>query len=141
MSAKFFLDTNILVYSFDLTAPEKCRRARELINTALKGGNGVISFQVAQEFINFALKTKFRPMTLEQAQKYYQKILKPLCVIHSSAMLYNRAFDIKRQTKFSWYDSVVIASAEEAACDTLYSEDMQHNRLVGPVRIRNPFLN
>lgn len=55
MNGRFFLDTNIFVYSFDQTATEKQRKARELIKAGLQSGGGHINFQVIQEFFNVAL--------------------------------------------------------------------------------------
>ena len=52
MSAKYFLDTNIFVYCFDDTQPEKKVCALALVAGALQDGNGVISTQVIQEFLN-----------------------------------------------------------------------------------------
>ena len=56
MSVDVFLDTNVFVYTFDARAPEKQQRARELVRSALETGKGAISWQVAQEFLNVALR-------------------------------------------------------------------------------------
>jgi predicted nucleic acid-binding protein len=40
-----------------------------------------------------------------------------------------------------FYDSLIIAAAQEAGCNTLYSEDLQHGQIIGGLRIENPFLN
>ena len=140
MSARFFIDTNIIVYSFDLSVPNKQLIAQELIAMALTSSEGVISSQVFQEFVNFALKTKTNPMTLEQVQRYSNKVLRALCRVQSSFTLYQSAFSIKEKTKFSWYDSLIIAGALEAECEILYSEDLQHSQKIQGLLIRNPFL-
>ena len=140
MSARFFIDTNIIVYSFDLSVPNKQLIAQELIAMALTSSEGVISSQVFQEFVNFALKTKTNPMTLEQVQRYSNKVLRALCRVQSSFTLYQSAFSIKEKTKFSWYDSLIIAGALEAECEILYSEDLQHSQKIQGMVIRNPFL-
>ena len=140
MSAKFFIDTNIIVYSFDLSVPHKQLIAQELVAIALTSSEGVISSQVFQEFVNFALKTKTNPMTLEQVQRYSNKVLRALCRVQSSFTLYQSAFSIKEKTKFSWYDSLIIAGALEAECEILYSEDLQHSQKIQGLVIRNPFL-
>ena len=62
MNDRFFLDTNIFVYSFDQTAPAKSRKATQLIRKALTTQKGVISYQVVQEFFNVALKRFSQPM-------------------------------------------------------------------------------
>ncbi len=140
MSDKFFLDTNILVYSFDLSAPSKCDKAKELIYSALKDANGIISFQVVQEFLNFSLKKAKTPMTDQQAQQYYSKVLKPLCLIHSSEQLYRKALSLKSPVQCGWYDAVILASAILSDAKKLYSEDFQTGRTIEGVKIVNPFM-
>ena len=60
MSAEYFLDTNVLVYAFDQTAPEKQARARELLNV---DRNWAISWQVVQEFSSVALHRFAKPVS------------------------------------------------------------------------------
>ena len=50
------------------------------------------------------------------------------------------ALSIARDNNFSFYDALIVASAIEAGCDALYSEDMQHGRVIGGLTIRNPFI-
>ena len=52
MSDRYFLDTNILVYSFDCSEPRKRQIAEGLVAEALRDGNGLISFQVIGEFLS-----------------------------------------------------------------------------------------
>ena len=52
MSAEDFLDTNVFVYLFDETAPDKRRRAERLVRRSLDAGSGCISTQVVQETLN-----------------------------------------------------------------------------------------
>ncbi len=138
MSDRFFLDTNILVYSFDRTATRKQLRARELIAKALEG-RGVISFQVVQEFLNVALRKFARPMTVEQAQDYLDTVLVPLCRVHSDPSLYGEALSAHLRWRFSFYDSLVVAAALRSGCDTLYSEDLHHGQRIGRLTIVDPF--
>ncbi|MBT3217543.1 MAG: PIN domain-containing protein [Proteobacteria bacterium] len=138
MSDKYFLDTNILVYSFDDTDVRKRSRARELISTALQG-SGTISYQVVQEFLNVALRKFARPMTINEAQDYLDAVLVPLCQIHSEPDLYKDALVVRLRWRFSFYDSLVVAAAQRAGCDILYSEDLQHGQQLGGVTVIDPF--
>lgn len=70
MSADYFLDTNVLVYSFDDREPTKRDTAQKLIAQALRQGCGVISWQVVQEFLNVALHKWEVPMTTGDATAY-----------------------------------------------------------------------
>jgi len=56
MSGKFFLDTNIFVYSFDANLPKKAAQATKLIRKGIETRGGIVSYQVVQEFLNVALR-------------------------------------------------------------------------------------
>ena len=139
MSAKFFLDTNVLVYFFDSSDRRKQRRAQSLIETALESHGGSISWQVVQEFLNVATRKFSVPMKPAESQKYLAAVLGPLCEIYPSVPLYDEALRLKDQTGFSYYDSLIVAAALAAGCDILYSEDLSHGQKIGGVTIQNPF--
>ena len=137
---RHFFDTNILVYTFDLAAPEKARKADDLIYDALATGRGMISYQVVQEFIAVARKPFRTPLTFEQIQEYWDKSLRPLLQIHSSPSLFRRAIEVCDASQLSWYDALIVAAALQGQCKILYSEDLQDGRRFGDLVIHNPFL-
>lgn len=136
MSAKCFLDTNVLVYSFDHGSPGKRARSREIIRNS---GSWVISWQVLQEFCNVALHRFAKPMSTEDLGEYLRLILVPGCRIMPTAQLYEQAVRIQAQTHYRFYDSLIVASALAAGVETLFSEDLQSDRMIGNLRITNPF--
>jgi predicted nucleic acid-binding protein len=140
MSDRSFLDTNIFVYSFDANAPDKAAIANRLISEALASHKGVISYQVVQEFFNLALRRFQQPMNASQAEQYLATVLRPLLAVHSSAALYSEALRLYGQGGLSWYDALIVAAAQQSGCDILLSEDLQHGRNFGGLRIANPFL-
>jgi predicted nucleic acid-binding protein len=140
MSDRFFLDTNIFVYSFDQSAPAKTGRAAHLIREALTTQKGVISYQVVQEFFNVALKKFAQPMQPADAGQYLITVFRPLLAIHSSQALYAEALFLHAQSKLSWYDALIVSAAIQAQCEVLFSEDLQHGQRFGSLQIRNPFL-
>lgn len=137
---RHFFDTNILVYTFDQTAPEKARKADDLVYAALGTGKGMISYQVAQEFIAVARKPFRTAMTFEEIEKYWAKTLLPLLQVHSSAALFQRAIEICHVSHLSWYDSLIVSAAIQGGCKILYSEDLQHEHRFGELVVVNPFL-
>jgi predicted nucleic acid-binding protein len=139
-AANHFLDTNIFVYTFDLEAPKKAKQAENLIAEALASGAGMISYQVAQEFVAVARKPFRTPMSFEQIERYWLTTLRPLLVVHSSPGLIIRALDLARRDQLPWYDSLIVAAALQGDCEVLYSEDMRHGRRFGDLVIQNPFL-
>jgi predicted nucleic acid-binding protein len=139
MSGRFFLDTNIFVYTFDGTAPSKAATATTLVKHAIDTRIGVISYQVVQEFFNVALRRFETPMTAAEADQYLGATFRPLLAVHSSPALFSEALRLGSKFHLSWYDSLIVAAAVEAECDTLYSEDLQHGQHLESVVIANPF--
>jgi predicted nucleic acid-binding protein len=140
MSGRFFLDTNIFVYRFDDNSPAKQQLAEQLIRRALTSHKGVVSYQVVQEFMNVALRRLTPPMRASEAEEYLTTVFHPLLAIHSSAALYRHALNVHDETKFPWYDSLIVSAAMQAECTTLFSEDLRHGRRIGSLTITNPFL-
>jgi predicted nucleic acid-binding protein len=140
MNGKFFLDTNVFVYLFDTTAPAKAKKAARLVRDAVDTGKGIVSYQVVQEFFNVALRRFAHPMSGAEAEQYLITVFRPLLAVHSSPALYVEALRVAGKHRFAWYDSIIVASALESRCDTLYSEDFQHGRQIEGLRMENPFV-
>jgi predicted nucleic acid-binding protein len=137
--ARWFLDTNVFVYTFDAGSPAKRERARALVAGSLKTRRGVISFQVVQEFLNVATRKFAAPLTAADCRTYLTEVLDPLCEVQSGPDLYRDALAVRERTGFAFYDSLIVAAAARAGCDRLYSEDLPHGQRVGGVLIENPF--
>lgn len=140
MSVRPFLDTNIFVYAVDRSDGKKQATADGLIGRAIDRKNGVVSYQVVQEFLNVALKKFVVPLTHEQARLYIAAVFRPLFAVQPSLGLFSDALDIRSRYRFSWYDSLIVAAAVEAGCSVLYTEDLTHGQKINGVRIENPFL-
>src|SRR5215469_13825596 len=123
MSGRFFLDTNIFVYSFDASSPKKAAKSTKLIRSAIETRGGIVSYQVVQEFFNVALLMGFARRG--DAEQYLSTTFRPLLSVHSSPALYGEALRIGARFRLPWYDSLIVASAIEGQCDVLYSEDFQ----------------
>lgn len=139
MSGRFFLDTNIFVYTFDASAPAKAAIATELVKRAIKTKIGVISYQVVQEFFNVAMRHFESPLTAAEADQCLAATFRPLLAVHSSPALFSEALRLASKFRLTWYDSLILAAAIEAQCDTLYSEDLQHGQRLESVTVTNPF--
>ncbi len=139
MSVRFFLDTNIFVYSFDPSSAAKAQTSTELIRQAVATRKGMVSYQVVQEFFNVALRRFAHPMAVAEAEQYLGTVFRPLLAVQSSQALYSEALRLKDRHRLSWYDSLIVAAALEARCSVLYSEDLQHGQRFGDLRIENPF--
>jgi len=140
MSDKYFLDSNIVVYSLDRVDPVKHRRARELVTSAATKKTGVISYQVVQEFLNVAIRKFGTTFLRPDLENFLRTVLIPMMAVPSSPRLFLDALGLQGENQLSWYDSLIVAAAIEARCKILYSEDLQHGRKFGNLVIENPFL-
>ena len=139
MKDSFFLDTNIFVYSFDASAPDKQLKSRELIHKGLESGLGVISYQVIQEFLNVATKKFSSPLNSDDCKIYLSTTLRPLLHVHSSLELFSNSLELKQKFSLSFYDSLIVGAAIKSSCKTLYSEDLQDGLKIDRLQIVNPF--
>ena len=101
-------------------------------------GSPSISTQVLSETANVA--SKRLGLSVSEIRKLITS-LEAMCRVEViSLVTIHAALDIRERYTFSWYDSLIVAAALEAGCDTLYSEDMQDGQEVeGRLRIVNPF--
>jgi len=134
---KVFFDTNILVYSADVSDARKQKIATALIKSAIDSGNGVISTQCLQEFFNVAQKKL--NISKEAAKEYVEFFADNIPVVEISVPLILSAVDISIKSQFSFWDSLILSAADDTGCATVYSEDLNDQQIVGGARIQNPF--
>jgi predicted nucleic acid-binding protein len=139
MSGRFFLDTNLLVYAVDPSDPARQAIALEWLTAAHQTGNGLVSYQVVQEWFNVVLRKAAAPLSLSEANSLYRTLLEPLWRVQSSRELLDTAIDLHRGNSLSWWDSLIVSAAIHGGCDQLLSEDLQDGREIAGVRIHNPF--
>lgn len=137
MKERSFLDSNILLYTDDSSAPEKQVIATELLRSGWQSNNAFLSTQVLQEY--FSAATRKMGVPAEAAQRKIELLGKRLGVFSIEHSDIVQAIDIYRLHSFSFWDSLIVRMAQKSACTILYSEDMQHDRVVNGVRIVNPF--
>ena len=134
MSAKVFFDTNILVYAAT-SSGDRSVRARE----ALANG-GTVSVQVLNEFAQTARRKLSRSWPEIRSTITALRVLCAEC-LPITEQTHDAALQIAQRYGYGLYDSLILASAIEANCATLLSEDMQDGQVVdGRLTIRNPFV-
>ena len=139
MSVDRFLDTNVFVYQLEGRDVRKADIARDLIRQGIESGNACISFQVVQECLNTALRKALVPLGGHEMRRYLDSVLAPLLRVQPSLRLYHASLDIQSRYRFAYYDALIVASALDAGCATLYSEDMQHRQRIEGLTVVDPF--
>lgn len=135
------IDTNILVYAFDLSEPIKQPLARRFVRSRIAEADSVLMWQVAAEFLGclrrWASAGRVSP---DDVVSYFDEILMsfPLVVPTREILLHSQR--LTARYSLSHWDSMVIAACSDAQVDTLYSEDMQHEQVYDGVKVLNPFV-
>ena len=137
MSALEFLDTNVLVYSYDIADLGKQEIARNLVRKAL-AGDIVTSAQVLGEFaVTLLHKVVPRVETVELAA--ILDALGPIPIVATDADMVRRAVEVQGRYGLHFYDSMIIAAAERAGCERIWSEDLNSGQKYFGISVHNPF--
>ena len=131
-----FLDTNVLVYASTEQDARKRSIAELLIDESIRNGNGALSFQVLREFANVMFK-KFG-LAADEVRRTLS-IFGDLPRVSESEETLSRGMEVKERYGIQFYDALIVASAEAAGCDTIYSEDMADGAVYGSVHVVDPF--
>jgi len=133
-----FLDTNVLVYLFDTSAPAKQATAQAILGAEDAEATLVISTQVLQEFYVTVTRKLAKPLSPEEAEEAVRN-LAGLSVVEIDVALVLEAIGRSRKSKISLWDALIVESALADGCERLLSEDLQHGQEFRPLRIENPF--
>ena len=136
MSARSFFDTNILVYADDDDVPAKQRLARDLVYEHRRKRTGVVSLQVLQEY--FVTATKKLKIDARRARRKVE-LLSEFDVAMPDVADILAAIDLHRLHSFSFWDALILRSAQQSGCRVLLSEDFQGGREIDGIQIVNPF--
>jgi len=135
---KVFLDTNIIMYAYDVSAGEKHEIAKKILVQLWDSGLGVISTQVLEElFVNVTQKIP-KPLEKRLAKDILSDLLKWDVVINNGESILE-AVEIVLRYGYCFWDSLIIEAAIRGGVVTLLSEDLSHGQIINGVTIRNPF--
>lgn len=139
MNAESFIDTNVFVYQLERLDVRKADIADQLIAHGIETQTACISFQVIQECLNTATRKAEVPLTEDEMRKYMIDVLAPLYRVQPDIWLYRKSLEIRSRYGFSFYDSLIVAAAIKAGCETLYTEDLTHGQQIEGVTTIDPF--
>jgi predicted nucleic acid-binding protein len=136
--SNIFIDTNILVYCLDSSDRAKKNKCRQLLREISKDRCGVISSQVMQEFyVASTKKLKVDKLIVKDLLHSFGK----LNIITVTPDLINEAIDCSIINRLSFWDALIVVTAESANCEKMLSEDLNHGQIIRGVRIENPLID
>jgi predicted nucleic acid-binding protein len=133
--SKVFLDTNVFVYSLDQSDSTKRKKCRNLIKSLTNENSGVISTQVLQElYVAATAKLGADPLLVKDIIRSLER----LETVVVSPMLIKEAIDCSLINRLSFWDALIVVTAESAHCEILRTEDLNHGKVIRGVLITNP---
>ena len=131
-----FLDSNILIYAADETDRSKFDTACDIVDSAVRGSNFMISAQVLNEFASVMYRKFKKP---DDEVDDLLSVLEAIDTVPLNPKLTRRAIEIKKRYGLQFYDSLLLATAEANGCEEFWSEDLNDGQLYCGMKAVNPF--
>lgn len=135
--SRIFIDTSLFVYSIDQKEAQKKEKARKILKQIVEAHQPVISTQVIQEFYVVATtKLKADQLIVKNIIHNFRN----MDVVNNDLQLIEQAIDVSVISQLSFWDSLIIAAAEKANCEFVFSEDLNAGQTYRGVVVVNPFV-
>lgn len=138
MSDRVFLDTNVLVYAYDLDEPDKRAIAQRVLRSSILEEAGIVSAQVLGEFYVAVTRRVATTMSPAEAMRVVGH-LQRLPVVEIDGSLARRAMETSERYQVAYWDGLIIAAAERGQCTRILSEDLSDGQVYHGVTVANPF--
>jgi predicted nucleic acid-binding protein len=136
--AKIFLDTNVIIYAYDVSAGAKREKAQKIIVDLWESGQGLLSTQVLQEFFVSVTRKIPQPLELKTAKQIVSDLLRWDIVINDGNSIME-AIELLSDHRYSFWDSLIIQAAIKGGASLLLSEDLSGGQNIKGITIKNPF--
>jgi predicted nucleic acid-binding protein len=137
MSAKTFVDTNVLIYAHDVDAKEKHEKARSVLRELWSDRTGALSVQVLQEFYVNVTRKISRPLSKQAARLIVNSYA--IWCVETAPSDVSAAFQIEDESRIGFWDALIVAAALKIGATRILSEDLNARQRIAGVRIENPF--
>jgi predicted nucleic acid-binding protein len=135
---KVFIDTNVLVYAYDIDAGSKHQIALNVMKDLWRSGLGILSTQTLQEFFVTVTGKISVPLDIAVAEDILRNLSRWDVVINNMETIFE-AIELREKYRYSFWDSLIVASALAGGAKTILSEDLSDNRTIKGITIKNPF--
>ena len=136
---KQLVDTNVVVYAYDLSAGKRQKQAESLLDQLWQSRTGCLSIQVLQEFYNIVTRKLTHPLSSRHAYDIVADLGQ--WHVHQPAVDdILGAIQIQQRYQMSFWDALIVRSATQLGCTILWSEDLNNGQLYDGVEVRNTFI-
>jgi predicted nucleic acid-binding protein len=136
--SKIFIDTNILIHAHDVDQARKHTIAQKILTDLLRSRMAVVSPQVLQEFYVNVTRKIAKPLNKRAARAIVDDF--SVCCTNTTSTDVSAAFRIEDESKISFWDALICASALKSGAQVILSEDLNAGQMIDGMRIENPFV-
>jgi predicted nucleic acid-binding protein len=137
MSARIFVDTNILIYAHDVDAGAKHQVAKNVLRELWSQRSGVLSMQVLQEFYVNVTRKIASPLSKDVARLVVNSY--SVWCIETTPAEISTAFRIEDESRIGFWDALIVAAAVKCGAFRILSEDLNAGQVIAGIPIENPF--
>ena len=137
MSARIFVDTNILIYAHDVDAGAKHQVAKNVLRELWSQRSGVLSMQVLQEFYVNVTRKIASPLSKDVARLVVNSY--SVWCIETTPAEITTAFRIEDESRIGFWDALIVAAAVKCGALRILSEDLNAGQVIAGIPIENPF--
>ena len=137
MNDRTFVDTNVLIYAYDVDAGAKHQTAKSILRELWSERTGILSMQVLQEFYVNVTRKISRPLSKNSARLVVSNYA--VWSIDTTPAEISTAFHIEDESNIGFWDALIVASALKSGAVRILSEDLNAGQLIAGIRIENPF--
>jgi predicted nucleic acid-binding protein len=137
MSARIFVDTNVLIYAHDVDATAKHEVAKNVLRELWSQRSGVLSMQVLQEFYVNVTRKIPSPLSKDAARLVVNSYA--IWCIETTAAEVTTAFRIEDESRIGFWDALIVAAAVKSGAVRILSEDLNARQSIAGIPIENPF--
>lgn len=135
---KTFVDTNIIIYAYDVTAGKKHQTARRILKELWESGLGVLSTQILQEFFVNVVQKIPKPIDADRAEYIIKDFLTWEVVVNDGLAVLD-AITICKKYGYSFWDSLIIDAAIKSGAKIILTEELCEGQVLEGLKIQNPF--
>jgi predicted nucleic acid-binding protein len=139
MIGKFLVDTNILVYAYDRSEIGKQKKAADILDALAEIDSGILSTQILSEFFVVVTKKILSPLTAAEAYSSINNYIRSWQIIDINSFIVLEAIRGVQAHNFSYWDSMIWATARMNQIPAVLSEDFSNNSVVEGIEFLNPF--
>jgi predicted nucleic acid-binding protein len=139
MTARFFVDTNVLLYSYDRAEPDKQRKSLAVLNHLASNDLAAVSTQVLGEFFAISIRKLQVPLSVNDASLQVAIFLQSFEIVNLTGAIVLEAARGVREYQFSFWDAQIWAAAKLNQIPIVLTEDFNIGASIEGVRFVNPF--